>query len=63
MYFIADPYTSTRTVRARALEIIGPHENEVTDWVSIFIKERKIKRLIAIEERMVKYPSNFDLLE
>ena len=50
-------------MRARALEIIGPHEIEVSEGVSIFIKERKIKRLIAIEERMVRYPSNFDLLE
>ena len=49
-------------MRARALEIIGPHEIEVSEGVSIFIKGRKIKRLIAIEERMVRYPSNFDLL-
>ena len=60
---IADPNPSTRTMRARALEIIGPHEIEVSEGVSIFIKGRKIKRLIAIEERMVRYPSNFDLLE
>ena len=60
---IADLNSSTRTMRARALEIIGPHEIEVSEGVSIFIKERKIKRLIAIEERMVRYPSNFDLLE
>ena len=60
---IADLNSSTRTMRARALEIIGPHEIEVSEGVSIFIKGRKIKRLIAIEERMVRYPSNFDLLE
>ena len=60
---IADLNPSTRTMRARALEIIGPHEIEVSEGVSIFIKGRKIKRLIAIEERMVRYPSNFDLLE
>ena len=51
------------TLRARALEIIIVHKIEVSEGVSIFIKERKIKRLIAIEERMVRYPSNFDLLE
>ena len=40
---IADLNPSTRTMRARALEIIGPHEIEVSEGVSIFIKGRKIK--------------------
>ena len=28
-------------MRARALEIVGPHEIEVSEGVSIFIKEKK----------------------
>ena len=40
---IADLNPSTRTMRARALKIIGPHEIEVSEGVSIFIKGRKIK--------------------
>ena len=63
MVFIADPNPSTRTMRARALEIIGPHEIEVSEGVSIFIKGRKIKRLMAIEERIVQNYQNFDFLE
>ena len=38
---IADLNPSTRTMRARALEIIGPHEIEVSEGVSIFIKGKK----------------------
>ena len=38
---IADLNPSTRTMRARALEIIGPHEIEVSEGVSIFYKEKK----------------------
>ena len=41
LLYIADPNTSTRTVRVRALEIIGPHENEDSEGVSIFHIERK----------------------
>ena len=60
---MADLYCSSRTMCVRATIPARPHEIEVSEGVSIFIKGRKIKRLIAIEERMVTYPSNFDLLE
>ena len=35
------------TLRARALEKIPPHENEVSEGVSIFIKKRKINILLT----------------
>ena len=50
---IADPNPSTRTMRARALEIIGPHEIEVSEGVSIFIKKRRINILLPQRKRMV----------
>ena len=52
---IADPYTSTRTVRARALEIIGPHENEDSEGVSIFHIERKNQETNCYKAGMVQY--------
>ena len=51
---IADLIRSTRTLRARAVEIIPPHEIEDSEGVSIFHKKGKIKRLMAIEEGMLQ---------
>ena len=44
---IADLNRSTRTLRARATKIIPPHEIEFSEGVSIFIRERKIKIIMA----------------
>ena len=51
---IADPIRSTRTVRARATKIIIVHKIEVSEGVSIFIEERKIKILIPYRIRTVE---------
>ena len=59
---IADPNRSTRTMRARALHLIGPHEIEVSEGVSIFVKVREIKILPLYRIRMVEYERNFDFL-
>ena len=52
---IADLILNTRTLRAKAVKIIPPHEIEVSEGVSIFVKGRKIKRLMAIEERIIQF--------
>ena len=57
---IADPNPSTRTMRTKALEIIGPHEIEVSEGVSVFVKEREIKILPLYRIRMVGYERSFD---
>ena len=41
-------------MRARALEIVGPHEIEVSEGVSICVEERKIKILIPYGIRTVQ---------
>ena len=51
---IADPIRSTRTVRARATKIIIVHKIEVSEGVSIFIEERKIKILFPYRIRTVE---------
>ena len=47
-------------MHARALEIIGPHEIEVSEGLSIYVKEREIKILPLYRIRMVGYERNFD---
>ena len=47
-------------LRARALEIISVHKIEVSEGVSIFIKEREIKIFPLYRIRMVGYERNFD---
>ena len=44
---IADLNCSTRTLRARATKLIPPHEIELSEGVSIFIRERKINIIMA----------------
>ena len=52
---IADLNCSTRTLRARATKIIPPHEIEFSEGVSIFIRERRTKILMAHIIRMVRH--------
>ena len=47
--------STTRTLRARATKIIPPHEIEFPEGVSIFIRERKTKILMAHIIRMVRH--------
>ena len=52
---MADLYRSSRTMRVRATQVIlrRPHEIEVSEGVSIFVKEREIKILPLYRIRMV----------
>ena len=51
-------------MRVRATQIIPPrpHEIEVSEGVSIFVKEREIKILPLYRIRMVGYERNLDFL-
>ena len=46
MALIVEILFPKQPLRARALEIISVHKIEVSEGVSIFIKERKIKTLL-----------------
>ena len=59
---IADLNPSTRTMRARALKIIGPYEIEVSEGVSIFIKGRKNQETHSHKRKDGLILSNFDFL-
>ena len=45
-------------MRVRVIKIILPHEIEVSEGVSIFIKEREIKILLPNRIRTVTYARN-----
>ena len=47
VYYIVEILFPKETLRARALEKIPPHEIEVSEGVSIFIKKRKINILLT----------------
>ena len=51
-------------MHVRATQIIPPcpHEIEVSEGVSTFVKEREIKILPLYRIRMVEYERNFDFL-
>ena len=45
-WYSRDYIPPKETLRARALENIPPHQNEVSEGVSIFIKKRRINILL-----------------
>ena len=52
-------------MRVRATQIIPPrpHDIEVSEGVSVFVKKREIKILPLYRIRMVGYERDFDFLE